>query len=171
MSNHIEVTTQEMLRRVDDGWNKFQSYLNRLTDEQMTTLTDENGWTVKDHLSHLAVWEDGIAALLEKQSRRERMNLDEVTYQTHDLDVMNSMIRIHHEHKSLAEVRQLFADVHQRLTDAIRKLSDAELVLPYSAFDKSSNVDAPVFGYVVGNSFGHYEEHQEWIQQIVSPLS
>src|SRR5260221_2531363 len=115
MSDQIEVSTQEMLRRMEQGWNNFQAYLNTLTDEQLTTLTDEVGWTVKDHLTHLAVWEDGIEALLKGQLRHERMGLDKPTLASHDYDKMNSIIRVQHKDKSLAQWRQRLTEAHHRL--------------------------------------------------------
>lgn len=171
MSDQMEVSTQEMLRRMEQGWNNFQAYLNTLSDEQMTTLTDKVGWTVKDHLTHLAVWEDGMEALFKGQSRPERMGLDKATLASHDYDKMNDIIRLQHKDKSLAQVRQMLNDAHQRLVAAVSQLSDSDLLRPYSSFDPSSTSNNPVWPSIVGNSYEHYVEHQEWIQTLVAQLS
>src|SRR5258706_8884786 len=119
MSDQIEVSTREMLKRMEAGWNSFQTYLNTLTDDQMTTLQDEVGWTVKDHLTHLALWEDGVAATLQGKSRPERMGIDQATLASHDYDKMNGIMRLQHLDKTLPQVRQMLADAHQRLVDAV----------------------------------------------------
>ncbi len=71
----------ELLQNIDAGWNRFYGYLKTLSDEQLSTPTDASGWTVKDHLTHLAIWEDGIYGLLMGHSRREQMGIDEATWQ------------------------------------------------------------------------------------------
>jgi hypothetical protein len=171
MSDQMEVSTRELLQRMEQGWNTFQAYLSTLTDDQMTTLTDEVGWTVKDHLAHLAVWEDGMVVLLKGESRPARMGIDAATLASHDYDKMNAIMRLQHKDKSLAQVRQMLTDAHQGLVAVISQLSDADLKRPYRSFDPSSSSNDPVWPTIVGNSFGHYEEHQEWIQALVSPLS
>src|SRR5438876_657542 len=79
-------TTKELLKRMQDGWNNFQAYLKTLSDDQMTKPVDDVGWTVKDHLVHLAACEDGIAALMSGNSGWERMNVDQATWDAGDFD-------------------------------------------------------------------------------------
>ena len=64
MADNPDVSTAELLSRTKLGWDSLQAYIKSLTPEQLTVPTDPAGWTVKDHLIHLAVWEDGIVAVL-----------------------------------------------------------------------------------------------------------
>lgn len=52
----------ELLIRIEQGWNEFQAYIQTLSAAQLAGPTDAAGWTAKDHIMHLAVWEDGIDA-------------------------------------------------------------------------------------------------------------
>ncbi len=168
MSDEITVSTREMLKRMQDGWDSFQAYLKTLAEQQMTVPGDDVGWTVKDHIVHLAAWEDGIAALLAGQSRRERMGVDQETWKSGDFDRINAVIQAQHKGKSLAEARKMLEDAHQRLVDGVRQLSDQDLLRPYRSFDQNSTSDNPIFASIVGNSYGHYEEHKPWIEGIVA---
>lgn len=169
MSGEIQVTTAELVRRMQQGWNEFQAYLKTLTVEQMTQPTDAAGWTVKDHVMHLAVWEDGIYALLRRQSRPERMGLDAETWESGDYDRMNAIIQQCHRDKSLKDVLDSFQETHRQLVDHIQTLSDADLMRPYRDYAPNSTADRPVYVYIVGNTYGHYEEHHPWIDAIANP--
>ncbi|MCZ2098089.1 MAG: maleylpyruvate isomerase N-terminal domain-containing protein, partial [Anaerolineae bacterium] len=75
MANNPEVTTAELLSRLQESWDSLQAFVGSLTDEQITRKTDTAGWTVKDHLMHLVVWEDGFDADISGEDRRERMGV------------------------------------------------------------------------------------------------
>ena len=168
MNDDINVTKAELLSRIQQGWNDFQAYLATLTPEQKTGPTDAAGWSVKDHVMHLAVWEKGIVALLNHEDRREAMGLDEAAWESHDYDIMNGVIRDREAGRTLDEVMQVFRDVHGQLVARIGAMSDAEINRPYSDYADDPGNDNPVVGYIVGNTFEHYAEHQPWIEAIVA---
>jgi len=171
MSDYADVTTAEVLHRMQAGWDDLQTYLKTLTPEQMTRPTDAAGWTAKDHVMHLAVWEDGIAALLEGESRRERMGLDVATWES-DWDAdhyfhINDVIYQQHHGQPLDDVLRHFDAVHQRLVDVVSALADADLLRPYNSYDPTSSSTTPLFALIVGDTYGHYEQHRPWIAAIV----
>ncbi len=168
MSDANSQSKTELLAKMQDGWSHFQAYLKTLTDKQLTTPVDDVGWTVKDHLVHLAAWEDGIAALLKKQSRRERMKVDPEAWNSGDFDKINAVIQSRYKDKSLADVLKMFEDAHRRMVEAVQQLSDQDLRRSYRAFDQNSTSENPVVGSIIGNSYGHYEEHRPWIEAIVA---
>ncbi len=167
MTDSQPVSRMELLGKIEEGWNAFQSYLKTLTDDQLTKLTDAQGWTVKDHLTHLVVWEDGVYALLEKQPRAEWMGLDSQTLASGDYDKMNAIIQQHEKDKPLAEVLKQSQEVHQRLVNKIKMLTDADLTRPCREFQSDSSSTTPIINLISGNTYGHYEEHQPWIEAIV----
>lgn len=167
MTDTTEVTTAEMLRRMDNGWNDLQAYIKTLSEAQLTGPTDAAGWTVKDHVMHLAVWEDGIYALLERTSRREQMGIDAETWERHDYDQINAIIQRRYADKSWAQVSKALQDVHERLVARIGSMSDADLLRSYRHYAPDSAEERPVWGWIVGNTFGHYAEHLPWMDAIV----
>ncbi len=51
----------ELLRRYRDSRAKLLAAIDGLTDEQMSDPSLD-GWAVKDHLAHMALWDDLRAA-------------------------------------------------------------------------------------------------------------
>lgn len=167
MSEQETLGKDELLARIERGWNDFQAYLNTLTDEQLTRPTDAAGWTAKDHIIHLAVWEDGMHALLQGLSRHEYMGIDAATWQTGDYDQINAVIQQRYKDMPLAEAKRTFHDVHERLIGKLRTMTDEELHLPYRHYQPESTAERPVILWLSGNTYEHYAEHQPWIDAIV----
>src|SRR5437868_10712543 len=82
----IPMSKAELLAKIDQGWNDFQAYLMTLTPIQVTVPTDAAGWTALDHIIHLADWENGVLALLNKQDRAAAMGVDKATWATQEFD-------------------------------------------------------------------------------------
>ena len=166
ISSDEPLTRENLLRHIRQGWQDLQAYLSTLTVEQLTLPMDLAGWTAKDHIIHLAVWEDGIRALLEGGSRREAMGVDELTWKS-DVDQINALIQQNHRHLSLERVLETLDHVHSRLMSVLDAMTDEALLLPYNHYAPESDSDSPVFWRVAGNTFLHYEEHLPWIKAIV----
>lgn len=165
------ITVNNLLSKMQAGWDNFQTYLKTFTPEQLTGPTDAEGWTVKDHIVHLAGWEDGIAALLTGDSRSERMGLDETAWGWEGFETKNALMQQQNKDKSLDEVLAMFAAAHQRMVEAVQSLTDADLLRPYRSFEgdttPDNDPDHAIIWSVIGNSYGHYEEHQPWIDTLV----
>jgi uncharacterized protein (TIGR03083 family) len=169
MAEETEITIASLLRRIEHGWNDLQAYLGTLSEEQLTKPTDAAGWTVKDHLIHLAIWEDGVYALLEGRSQREGMEVDEATWRQ-GIDAINAVIQQRYHDLPLGEVLETFRVKHERLVSRIKSMTDDDLLRPYRHYDTASDREQPVVGWIVGNTFEHYAEHKPWIAAIVGQL-
>lgn len=157
----------ELIEKIEKGWESFHAYLRTLKPEQLTIPTDTAGWTAKDHLAHLAVWEDGIFAMLNGRSRNEAMNVDATTWATRDFDKINAVIQHDYQGKSLEEVMTFFNDAHSRLFEKVKSMSEDELYQPYNTFTPESPNTDPVINWITGDTYEHYAEHQPWIKAIV----
>lgn len=167
MTDTTPFSKDELLARIQQGWIRFNLYLSTLSEEQLATPTDAAGWTAKDHIIHLAVWEEGICALLEHQSRWEAMGIDQETWRSHNDDRINAVIQQHYRDMPPDEVLQMFHNVHQRLMGKVHAMSNEELQHPYSYYQLSSKSDEPVLNSIAGDTFEHYAQHQPWIAAIV----
>ncbi len=141
-----------------------------LSDAQMTAPGAE-GWSVRDHLMHIAVWEQGIVALLNKQSRYAAMSLSRDEWLNADGDEKNALIHERTKSRSLADVRATFHDSHQQMLEVLTQLTDEDLLKPYWHYapeEAPSDDKRPVYAWIAGNTYGHYAEHREWIQQLIA---
>jgi hypothetical protein len=157
----------ELLAQIQKAWDDFHIYLNTLTPEQLTIPTDAAGWTAKDHVIHLAVWEDSIIPMLDGKRRDEAMGIDKEVWKRHDFDEINAVIQQRHKAMSLPEVMQTFSDFHQRVLEKIGTMTDEDLARPYNYFQPKSSQDALVIQWIAGNTFEHYVDHKPWIAAIV----
>ena len=60
----IEETTQ-VVARIDEAWAELERTLAALSDHDLAGVRDRAGWAVKDHLVHVAAWEQALLAGLE----------------------------------------------------------------------------------------------------------
>ncbi len=165
-------TKSELLDQLNQSWTKLEQALARMSDEQMTKRRDQVGWSVKDHLDHLSVWEEGIVAMLERKPRFAAMGVAAATLENASEDEVNAMIREHTRSRNLSETRAALRASRQHLERALGKLNDSDLLRPFSYYqpnDPRQDRGNPVIGWIVGNSSGHYLEHLPWIQAIASP--
>src|SRR5437868_1535935 len=166
--SEIKVTTAEMISRIENGYKALQTLLNTWTDEQIVTPGGPDGWSVKDHLAHMAAWERGQAALMRREDRWKAMALSS---DTHDIEDMNKTIYANNRDRSLVDVRADLAEAHQQLVLALDSLTDADLLKTYWYYnpDEPGEDDGdPIWPLVVGNSYGHYEEHEPWMKEIIA---
>lgn len=165
-----EQTKPYMMDRMAETRRELESFVGSLTDEQLTRPGKDGGWSVKDHLAHLAMWEAGVAALLRREPRWEAMGLTRDFVSRSSEEEINAAIERRHKALSLAEVRQLFADSHQAMLDTLESLTTEDLHRPVNFYEPGKN-DRPVGGLVIGNTTDHYAEHLPWIRAIVDRQS
>ena len=159
-------TKAELLGLIQQGWDDFHAFLAHYSPDQLSTLKDAVGWTAKDHIIHLAVWEDSIFALLSGQSQREGLGLDEATWAS-DYDHQNAVLRERYLTLTLDEALALFERSHARLVAKIEALSDDDLRKPYRHYQPDSDQEQPVIGWIIADTYEHYAEHTPWIAAIV----
>ena len=166
-------TTAELLARIDGAWSQLEQSIGELTEAQLATLRDAQGWSVKDHLVHLTAWEQSLLALLEGRDRDEAIGLGDVDHAEMEIDDVNAVIHRRNQHLSLEEAVAAFQQSHEQVRATVAALSDADLVKPYSHYqpnDPPANSD-PVVGWIIGNTYEHYLEHDGWIRGLVESRS
>lgn len=162
------VTTKtELLAAIHQNWAELHAWLGTLTEQQCTQPTDAAGWTVKDHVAHLWVWEDGMNAFLQRQSRPQYMQIPAELWGD-DFDPLNAVIQQRHKDLPWSEVSQRFAASHEQLLARLEALSDADLQRPYNHYQPEEEYTSPAINSLAGNTFHHYAEHLPWMQAIVA---
>ncbi|MCL4302053.1 MAG: maleylpyruvate isomerase N-terminal domain-containing protein [Anaerolineae bacterium] len=162
-------TKTDLLARMAQARAALEQALGQLSEAQLTRPGPAGGWAIKDHLAHLAAWERGIAALLQRRPRWPAMGLDEAAISTYDEAGINDLIYQQHKDRSLAEVLADFHEAHRQMLAALDGLSDAELFKPYAYYTGEAAGDdmRPIIGWIIGNTYEHYAEHQAWIEAML----
>jgi phage gp37-like protein len=168
MSHSTPKTTVELLSLVDQAWTALEGTVARLEPAQLTDVRDPAGWAVKDHVMHVAAWEDALLARLSGRPVHEALGLDEATL-SQDEDAENAAIFARHRHRPLAEVLEAARASHRAIRARLAALDDravagsvADLVPPSAARD-----DSPAAAWIAGNTWEHYAAHHDWIRDLV----
>lgn len=138
---------EDLLQHHRQSRERLLSAIDGLSDEQMSEpLLD--GWSVKDHLAHLALWDDIRAAEVERISSGHvsAWRMTEEQDEAHNAagyDLRRSM--------SVAQARWELETSRRKLLDAIAAANE-------SALDPSR------YG-AAGLRSGHEGEHAGWIQR------
>lgn len=160
-------TISEFFLRMARGRAQLEEWIATLGATRLNAR-GKDGWAIKDHLAHLAAWENGIAALLRGEARYAAMGLDLHQSSANDFEARNNQIYALHKDKPVEEVLNFFHSAHVGLQNELAKLSDADLQKPYSHFapnEKRDDADKPIINWLIGNTYAHFEEHDGWIRE------
>jgi uncharacterized damage-inducible protein DinB len=139
----------EVLDRLERSWRELAAAQSDL-DEARLTATGPDGWSVKDHLTHLARWEEYLLAVLEGGDGRAALGVSEDEEGNEDL--INGRLQRRDAGMSLAEARQLLRETHDRVFALLRTLDGSDLISHRR--------------HIEGNTSGHYEQHAGWIREL-----
>ena len=162
------LTRAKLLNEIETNWNELQTYLSDLTEAQLIQPTDAEGWTVKDHVIHIAMWDNAALALLEGKSKRAVMNIDPAIWaKDDDARSINAVLHKRYQPMSLVEVMQIFRENHERLVQKLHTLIEEDLQLPYNYYQSDSPDEHPLIESFIWETAYHYREHIPWITAIV----
>lgn len=169
MNDEANVTKEQLLNDIRQGWERLQAFMGAYSEEQLTGKTDAAGWTAKDHLMHLSIWQGSMTAALNQQSRQGYMEISNEDWATlrETYDVVNGILQQRYKDLPLAEVRQALQARHEEFLARVEALTQDELMLPYKHFQATSSSETPIFEYISGNSYHHYDEHIGWMRAIL----
>ncbi len=173
MTDRRITTKAELLEDIERTWAALNAALDRLTETQMTTIRDAQGWTVKDHLIHLAHWERSVVFFLQGKPRHAGLDVDEALYLNSNDDEINAVIFQGRKDDPFGEALAQFRDIHQQLLKLLQPLTDADLQQPYRHYlpnEPGEGDGPPAINVIYGNSAHHFAEHLAWIEALVSPM-
>lgn len=157
----------EMIARIDRSWSELDQVVAGLSQEQLTGPRDAAGWSVKDHLAHLTAWERMMLLLVRDRVPAYRgLGIDQALSESGDFDAENAAIDAKTKDQPWAEVEAERQQVHREMRALLEALPEEDLRKPYSAYI-AGGPDRPVYEWVNGNTWGHFEEHRGWIEELV----
>jgi hypothetical protein len=167
MAERPVTTKAELLTDIERTWVALNTALDGLTEAQMTTLRDTQGWTVKDHLT---AWERSTMFFLQGRPRHEGLGVDETVYLNGTDDDINAVIYQQRKALPLAEALAQFRRTHQELLAILQPLTDEALNRRYRHYlpDEPGEGDGPpAINVIYGNTAHHFAEHLTWIEALV----
>ena len=137
----------ELLRQYRQSRTELLAAIDGLTDEQMTERSID-GWSVKDHLAHLSLWDDIRAAEVTRISAGHDSAFRMSEEQDADYNAIGYALR---KGMSLAQAKWELANSRQKLLDAIAAATPRGL-------------DGSLYGEA-GLCSGHEGQHTGWVKR------
>jgi hypothetical protein len=162
------VTTENILRRINQSHARLEALYEELDAEALSRPGPE-GWSLKDHLAHIAAWDGSLLGLLRGGGRLAAMGLDPAAGEP-ELDALNETVYERYRGEPAEAVLAFARETHEQVLATVGAMSDADLMRPYSHYqpdDPPYNAN-PVFGWIAGNTFGHYDEHADYIEAVLA---
>jgi uncharacterized damage-inducible protein DinB len=156
----------ELLARIESSRRALLARLGAETEVALVVAGPDGGWSVKDHIAHIAAWERYLAALLTGVDRWTEMGLTAAPSPP-DETAINEAIYERNKDLSLRQVYAGWDAAHQMVLRAVEAMSEEDLMQPFSHFVPGATgegVADPIVGWINGNTWGHYEEHAAWIE-------
>ena len=153
----IRETAASALARFDDAWASLDKTVQGLSDQELTAPRDPAGWAAKDHLMHVAVWEQALLAKLDGRARHEALGLDAATEGSEDWDAINAQIFAATRDRSSRDVLDTLRRTHETTRAEIAALAKGAAASPAA---EAFLADVP--GYAE-----HYEQHAGWVLELV----
>jgi len=154
-----------LMSEIESSWNELQAFIASLTEAQLTQPSDTAGWTVKDHLIHLAAWEAAALARIEGKSKREILDINPEIWKQGD-DPINAVIQQRYCEMPLNEVLETLNKNHENILAKLDTMSEEDLLLPYKHYQPKSSEESPIIEWVMWDTAHHYQEHIPWMTKI-----
>ncbi len=168
-----------LLALMNSGYTEFTTLIAPLSATQLTTAGVDHQWSIKDILVHLAFWQHHLLTYLQsaiqnvEPEKMTRETIDAVRRQypgaddalaesepqpapIDDFSDMNDYIYLRNKSRQLDDVVTDFHTSYAQVVATVRSMDDALLFEPGRLSWTDGN---PLYGWVVGNTYGHYEEH------------
>jgi uncharacterized protein (TIGR03083 family) len=146
----------ELLERMRTAREALERTLAGL-DEAALAEPGPEGWSVKDHLAHLAAWQRKVLGNMDGRAGYEVLGVPEDIYQRGDWVEINEFVRAPDKDRPAAEVLAEFRRVNQVITQRVAGTPDSQLF----------GEDDKLLSNISGNTFGHDDEHRPWIETVI----
>jgi hypothetical protein len=162
-------SNSDVLDEITSAWEELHEFLRRLGPDQITAIRDAEGWSIKDHIAHLAVWEDSVAVLFRGRPRHEALGVSPEEYARHSFDEINAILWRRRKDSSPDAILTELGDIHSRLLGSLKELSGENLARPVrDVFPQApASDDRPAADLILDNTSRHYSEHLAWMKAIL----
>ncbi len=158
----------DLLDRLDTAWADLRATVASIPANHLETVRDPSGWSVADHLAHVAAWERWKVALLRGESRAASLGISEDLYDSDETDAINQVIRSASMGRSTEAALTAAEQTHADLTALVTTFSDEDLRQPYgqSMPDQPAIEGDPSLLVLCASTIEHITEHVGWLSAM-----
>jgi hypothetical protein len=163
-------TVAELLDLIETTWEALGTSIAGLSAERQTQRGPQ-GWSVADHLAHIAEWERATTFVVQRRPQSEAFGVDPDAFARLDTDGLNDIVYRRHRGAPLEDVLDLSRRAHAELLEALRGLDDADLQRAMADFGGPPGDQRPLLPKIAGDTYQHYPDHQAWIADLLAALA
>jgi hypothetical protein len=152
---------QDLIQRIRDERSKLEALLGYVSEKEKLIPLGEDGWSVKDHVAHIVIWEKRLVEWLNIVERGEVPQQLPPGMTWDDLDRWNEQTFEENRGRELTEVLDDFNRYGEEVIKAVDTISEDLLMRADSLTWRSGS---PLWEMVAANTFWHYSEHWETIK-------
>ena len=156
------MTKANLLASIRRDRARLDEIVAGLDDAAVAARGPDGGWSVKDHMAHIAAWERMIVAHLQDGSDARVAGMDSESYGAATLDELNDHLHRLHRDAPAERVRDEFPAAHEAIVAFIERMPEDTLRAAYWDDDPSGRT---VLEKIAGDTYLHYREHAGWISE------
>ena len=160
------MTADEVRARIREKRQELVDLVATIEPAQLEAPGPDGGWAIKDHLVHIAAWEQWLLALFERRNLLEAMGAGAAG---RNVDEINAVVYEKHRNDSVKNALAYFSDSHHELMRVLDRQTTEDFEQPYHVFFPPAQGEAasqPVLDAVAANTYDHYAEHIAWIKEM-----
>jgi Mycothiol maleylpyruvate isomerase N-terminal domain len=160
-------STPELLSLVDGGWQRALSAVDALGEDRIDLPLLEDGWSAKDVLAHIRLYDAWLLGMLDVGRREEQAGYR--SYQTTE-EELNERNRVHRERDRtlpFAEVRRRALETHEALREELARVPEDRLSLPHGVREEgfAPAADGRALSFLIAiETYFHYRDHAEELE-------
>ena len=168
---HIEresaSAVDDVLSAMNVARGELEAFIAGAPPEQLVTLR-KDGWSIKDHLFHLATWDLYLIALLDRQPRLPAVGID--ADPRGSFDEVNAIFFERGKALPLNHVLGAFRGNRARIIEQVRKLSDRDLESPVADWQPNdpNPPQGQLRGWILAITAEHDREHHHWMRDVLA---
>jgi hypothetical protein len=161
---------QDLEQQIDAARAALEAVFDTHDETQLTEVRDDAGWSARDHLHHIAAWEDfeiarergaGAYAIF---GLPDKASYDALVAREPDFRAINEQVRQHGKDLSLAAVRAYARQSRATAKALLATFTDEGLRRLSNPADPTSDTFMAI---VAGNSYEHDDEHRSYIEALL----
>ncbi len=158
-------TKAELLAAIERAWTDLQSVIAPLTEQELTECAPGE-WAVKDHLAHIAAWEEFLLAnQFQGRTAIQALAFPPEVIERNDENEMNAILWERHRARPAAAVLSAGRETHAALVQALALSSERYLQTRTALIGPELQTRLT---WTLCNTCDHYAEHRRTIQAKVA---
>jgi hypothetical protein len=167
--NKVGLSKEALLSKIHESYSRLIDFLVGLDSAQLLESMEEGGWTIKDILAHVTAWEDVLIRFyIQGEPIHRMLEIEDAQYWVMSEDEQNERLYQRTRDWTANKVLEHARETHEALMRILEDLAEDRLRLPPPHLKGEPQSTRPLFDFIVGNTYDHYEEHLATVRQIAA---